>query len=312
MILGLALAAGLAPPAREVRLLMGTTAEVWVRTLAHPETAIAAAFTRLALVDDQMSLWKPSALTRLNQEGGGAPPPELLAVLRHALDVAAASDGAFDPTVEPLVRAAGGLGDPPADLGEPERHALLARVGYRRVHLDGDSVRFEPGTRLDFGGIAKGYAVDLALAALHEAGVSAALVDLGGSSIGVFGEPLTIDVRNPEAPEAEPWARFRVEGAHVATSGGDQKPGHILDPQTGLSVAKMLSATVVADTGIEADALSTAVFVLGPEAGLALLERRGAQGLVLARAGAAKVVRTTAGFADRYALETAPGVRSAP
>jgi len=311
MLPALALALTLAAPAREMRVVMGTTAEVWVKGLADAGPALDAAFACLGRVDDSMSLWKESELTRLNRSGQATISADLLAVLRHALDVAAASGGAFDPTVEPLVRASGGLGGKARRLGGEERRQLLARVGVARVHLDAasGSVRLEPGTALDFGGIAKGYAVDLALAALQSAGAGAGLVDLGTSSIGVFGEPLDIEVRNPDSPGGAPWATFHVRDAHVSTSGGDQKPGHIIDPHTGVPAEGVLSATVVAHTGIEADALSTAVYVLGADAGLALVKRRGAAGVVALREHGRGLVRATPGFSEAYGLEAGPGVR---
>ena len=288
---------------------MGTTAEVQVGGLRAPAPATAAAFAALQRVDDAMSLWKPSELQRLNDAGTGLVSPDLLAVLRAALDVAALSNGAFDPTVEPLVRASGGLGGPYRELGPAERRELLGRVGFRRVHLEAALVRLEPGTRLDFGGIAKGYAADLALAALRSAGATSGLVDLGSSSLGVFGMTLTVDVRDPELAEAAPWATFRVTKGALSTSGGDQKRRHIFDPRTGRPAAKVLAATVISPTGMEADALSTAVFVLGAEDGLSLLERRGVGGVVLVREAGQRVVRATHGFAAAYGLAIAPGVR---
>jgi thiamine biosynthesis lipoprotein len=299
------------PAAREVRVVMGSTAEVRAAGLTDPTAAFDAAFAALDRVDDAMSLWKPSELERLNDAGAARVSADVLAVLLQALDVAAASDGAFDPTVEPLVRASGGLGGAQRTLGDAERHRLLASVGYRRVHVDEPAaeVRLEPGTRLDFGGIAKGYAADLVLAALKAAGATSGLVDLGSSSLSVFGEPLTVVVRDPDKPTNPPWATFRVRDAAVSSSGGDQRPGHIVDPRSGRPATGVLSATVVARTGIEADALSTAVYVLGAQDGLALLQQRGAAGFVLLHGSGGRLIRTTASFASVYSLATSRGVR---
>lgn len=310
LALGDAARAAAAPVAHEVRLVMGTTAEVEAQGPAELSLALAAAFAALTRVDDAMSLWKPSELQRLNDAGEGQPSRDLRAVLESALEIAAASAGAFDPTVEPLVRARGGFGAPALRLSPTERTALLARVGYRRVHLDPDSgrVRLEPGTRLDFGGIAKGYAADLALDALRSGGAEAGFVSLGESSLGQFGKSLDLEARDPEAPAGQPWAAFRVAGGSVSSSGFAQKGAHILDPRTGEPASGLLSATVVAATGIEADALSTAVFVLGADVGLRLLEQRGAAGFVLLRESGVRVVRATNRFAHEHALELAPGV----
>jgi thiamine biosynthesis lipoprotein len=299
------------PPAREVRVVMGTTAEIRLTGLAEPARALDAAFAALSRVDDAMSLWKPSELTRLNDAGGGRASPDVLTVVAHGLDVASASSGAFDPTVEPIVRATGGLGGPPRVLDAAERRRLLGRVGFRRARVDlaRGELRLRRGTRLDLGGIAKGYAADLALAALRRAGAASGVVDLGGSSLGVFGEPLVVDIRDPETEDGKPWASFRVEEAAVASSGGDQRPGHIFDARTGEPAARVLATTVVARTGIEADALSTAVYVLGAEEGLRLLVRRGAAGLVLVREHGERMIRTTPGFAAAYSLVAAERVR---
>ena len=305
------LAAPREAPVRETRLVMGTTAEMQVGGLGAAAPAIDAAFAALLRVDDSMSLWKPSELQRLNDTGSARVSSDLLAVLQCALEVAVASAGAFDPTVEPLVRASGGFGGEPRHLEKAERERLLRTVGYARIHLDAAAQRvsLDPGTRVDLGGIAKGYAADLALRALRDAGAESGLVDLGGSSLGVFGTPLTVDVRDPESTAAPPWASFRVLEAAVSSSGGDQRPGHILDPRSGEPARRVLAATVVAHTGIEADALSTAVYVLGAEEGLRLLERRRAQGLVLLREGGKRVIVTTPGFAAANGLSIAPGVQ---
>jgi thiamine biosynthesis lipoprotein len=296
---------------REARMSMGGVALVLVDGAADASRALQDAFAGLDRVEASLTLYRESELTRLNETGGAAQAsPDLGAVLAHALDVAAAASGAFDPTAEPLVRATGGLGGPRRTLGDAERRRLLATVGFGRVRFDRATgrVSLEPGTRLDFGGIAKGYAADEALAALRAAGARSGLVDLGGSSLGVFGRDASVYVRSPDRGPEGPWASFRVRDRAVSSSGGDERPGHILDPRTGRPASRVLAASVVAATGIEADALATAVFVLGAEDGLRLLARRGAHGLVLTRKGGRRVIETTPGFAGAFALRPARGV----
>jgi thiamine biosynthesis lipoprotein len=121
-----------------------------------------------------------------------------------------------------------------------------------------------------------------------------------------------VAVRDPERPDAPPWATFTLDGAALSSSGGDQRPGHILDPRTGLPARKVLAATVVARSAMEADALSTAVFVLGAEEGLALLARRGAAGLVLSRDRGRALIRATPGFAEAHQLRAAEAVTVQP
>jgi FAD:protein FMN transferase len=303
-----------AAPVREVHLVMGTTAEVQVTGVVEPAPAIDAAFAALDRVDLLMSLWKPSELTTLNRVGRGRVSLETSTVLWHALDMSHASGGAFDPTIQPLARASGQLGGKRRNLGRCERWRLLARVGTAHVHLDPATreVSLDPGTRLDFGGIAKGYAVDLALEALRSAGARGGLVDLGGSSLGVFGTSTVVAVRDPERPAASPWATFELREAALGTSGGDQRGEHIFDPRTGLPARKVLAATVVARSAMEADALSTAVYVLGADEGLALLARRGAAGLVLSREEGRAVIHASPGFAAAHALRPAEGVAVRP
>ena len=310
----LLLGSGAEVPAREARVVMGALAEVQATGLADPASALDAAFAALQRVDDRMTLFRPSELTTLNQAGGARLSEDTSTVLWHALEMSYATGGAFDPTVEPLVRASGHLGGKPRRLRRCERWRLLSRVGTAHVHLDPATrqVRLDPGTRLDLGGIAKGYAVDLALVALRKAGARGGLVDLGGSSLGVFGTPTTVAVRDPERTDAPPWATFTLEGAALASSGGDQRPGHIFDPRTGLPARKVLATTVVARSAMEADALSTAVFVLGAEEGQALLVRRGAGGLVLSREQGRAVIRASPGFAQAHHLRVAAGVAVDP
>jgi thiamine biosynthesis lipoprotein len=276
-----------------MRVLMGTTAEVQAWGAPEPSAALDAAFRELTHVDDTMSLWKDSPLVRLNREGSLDAPAPLLEVLRAALDIAHATGGAFDPTVGPLLRA-----------GSPEERArLLPLVGYRHVGIAGSRVELPHGAALDLGGIAKGYAADRALEALRRSGASAGMVDLGTSSLGAFGMPLQVDVPGPEGP----LGSFRVEDGAVSSSGDAQQPGHIVDPRTGEPARGVVLATVVAPTGTEADALSTALYVRGAE-GLPMLAARGAEGFVLVDETGTLVMRTTPGFADRHALALGPGV----
>jgi thiamine biosynthesis lipoprotein len=296
--------AGAEPHVVEMRVLMGTTAEVRVGGLVEPVRGLDAAFAALERIDERMSLWRKSELVLLNEDGERAVSEDTFAVIRHALEVAAASGGAFDPTVEPLVE----VGGRPAPLPAGARTAL-ERVSYRLVRLDPRtrSVRLERRARLTLDGLAKGYGADLALAALRSAGAASGLVDLGGSSLAVFGEPLRLGVRDPAREEA-PWAELVVEDAAVSTSGGDERSGHIVDPRTGMPARGVLQVTVVAATALEADALSTAAFVLGREEGLALLVRRGAAGLVLEVEGGRRRIRTTPGFSAAYRLRARAGI----
>src|SRR5262249_10228552 len=147
---------------------------------------------------------------------------------------------------------------------------------------------------LDVGGIAKGYACGAAIAVLARGGVTSALV-AGSGDIVVSGAPpdapgWTIGIGPVEAPAAAPRQFLRVKDAAVSTSGdaerfveiGGKRYAHIVDPQTGLGVVDRCSVTVVARDGATADSLDTAVYVLGPERGMALVEAtEGAAALIV-------------------------------
>ncbi|MFH5805942.1 FAD:protein FMN transferase [Alienimonas sp. DA493] len=221
----------------------------------------------------------------------GEPVPasaDLRRVLTRAQVVSAASGGAFDVTVGPLVkrwrrvRRTGEL-PPPAELA-----ALRDRVGWRAVTVNdeaGTVTIHRPGVQLDLGGIAKGYAADEAGRVLRERGVTRFLIDAGGDLLA--GDPppgeagWTIGLPDPNAPETAPTQFLTLANAAVATSGDAYKftlidgvrYSHLVDPRTGLGLTDRSTVTVVAPTGMTADAYASAVSVLGPEAGIALLNR---------------------------------------
>ncbi len=274
----------------EARLIMGTLARVhaWAATESAAEAAVHAAFAAFVHVDSTLSTWRPdSELMRINAQAHQRPVPlstDAYTVINAALEMARRSEGAFDPTVLPLVelwgfRAEGAVAVPSdSALGE-----TLKKIGHQRVELDPlrRTLRFHAaGVRLDLGGIAKGYALDLAARAMREAGATGALLDLGGGLL-LFGagpEPL-VAIVDPLRPGTTLGELVLREGA-VATSGQYERNrqaegeswGHILDPRDGRPCRGLLGVTVVAHEALLADAAATACFVLGAERGLALLE----------------------------------------
>ncbi len=225
-------------------------------------------------------------------------PGELLEVLARALEIHDLSGGAFDPTVLPLLR----LFERHAERGALPTDADVARavalVGLDAVEIEGRAVRLtRPGSALTLDGIAKGYVVDRTVAVLAATDAERVMVDAGGDiasgGAGVADEPWSIAVQHPDDP-ARPVGRVRLAGQAVATSGDymqaftlDRRHHHILDPRTGRSPTHTSAVTVVAETAMDADALSTALLVLGPEAGLELLDRvPGAEGLLVGKDGA--------------------------
>ena len=220
--------------------------------------------------------------------------PDLARVLAAARGFSEASGGAFDVTVAPLSKLWRRVRRRKALPGEPELAAARAAVGWAAVTVDeaaGTVTITRPGVRLDLGGIAKGYAADAALAVMRDHGCGRCLIDAGGDLLA--GEP----------PPGEPgWTVALPDGnttlplanAALATSGDAYKfvtidgtrYSHILDPRTGRPLTESSTITVLAPTGMTADALASTVSVLGAEDGSRLLEKRcGVEGRVETAAG---------------------------
>jgi thiamine biosynthesis lipoprotein len=250
----------------------------------------------IAEVEAELSVFLTnSVVSRLNR-GETIEVPErchAAAVIRFALETAEASGGAFDPTVGPLLHTWGFRGGGGAFPSFSVISNALASVGWWRVCLKPAGqgrVRISAGgAEIDLGGIAKGYAVDLAVDRLVEAGRTDFIVNLGGN-IRVYGVPATgradwnIAVRDPSGRHSPiPLPRRLRSGEAVATSGsyerfveiGGRRYSHIIDPRTGLPVDNGLgSVSVIAPSAMAADACSTTLFVLGREAGAAFLAAR--------------------------------------
>jgi FAD:protein FMN transferase len=266
-----------------VRLVLHAASE------AQARVAAAAAFERVAALDRMMSDYRDdSELRALGRRDGGwtAVSPDLFDVLARAVEMAEATGGAFDPTAGPLVllwreaRRAGRLPSPAA-LDEAR-----GRVGWRHVELDATrgAVRFtRPGMQLDLGGVAKGYILQSAVETLASQGVPRALVEAGGDIVVGDAPPgrdgWRIDV--PGADAAFAARAGRLANAAIATSGpagqhieiDGVRYSHTIDPRTGMALTSDVTAHVIAADGATADALATALTVLGAGAVVTLLER---------------------------------------
>jgi len=155
-------------------------------------------------------------------------------------------------------------------------------IGSNKIMISEDKIQLEPGMKITLDGMAKGYIVDEVIELLKENGVKNAMIDAGGdiATLGIKagGEKWTIGLRNPNN-KSESIAEFQLSNLAITTSGNyeryfdeDAEIGHIMDPLTGRTVNKCSSASIIAETCTEADILSTAVFVLGPEKGLQIVE----------------------------------------
>jgi thiamine biosynthesis lipoprotein len=245
------------------------------------ESAARDAFARIAVLDRMMSDYRPDSELRAIERARGPVrvSPELMAVLRRAVAIADATGGAFDPTVGPLValwreaRTARRLPEPAA------LEAARRRTGWRHLDLDphASTVRLRlDGMRLDLGGIAKGYILQETLQILRSRGVTRALVESGGDIVAGDAPPdragWRIDVRGADPEFAARAAQ--LANAALSTSGasaqfvefGGVRYSHVIDPRTGLGSTGGITAHVIAPDAATADALSTALTVLGPEA----------------------------------------------
>jgi thiamine biosynthesis lipoprotein len=249
-------------------------------------------FDRLAAIEAVMSANETSGISELvqiNQNAGIRPiavSGELITVLQRALFFAEVTDGAFNPAVGPLVKL-WNIGTEDARLPEEsEIAAARSLANYRDIEIDeaNQTVYLKrEGMSLDLGGIAKGYAADELVAILKDAGVRRAVIDLGGN-IYAHGsktpkQKWRIGIQNPLAPRGEYLAVEEAADKTLVTSGVYERffeengirYHHILDPKTGFPAdSGLLSVTVIAESSLDADALSTSLFVLGYERGTSL------------------------------------------
>jgi thiamine biosynthesis lipoprotein len=273
---------------------MGTTVHVtiWGNDEARAVTAIDAAFREVERIDQLMTTWTDtSEVSRINQEAGSGAPveisPELISVLERAQDDSRLSDGAFDVTVGSFAGVWKFDEDndgtiPPRELVE-ERKKL---VSWKDLILDPakHTARLRrKGQRITLGGIAKGYAVDRAVAILRRAGFVDFIVQAGGDMYcaGRRGDRRwRVGIRDPRGPRESYFALAEVEDRTFSTSGDYErftiKDGkryhHIIDPATGYPAMGVRSVTIMARDALTAEGLSKIVFIWGPERGLPLVE----------------------------------------
>jgi len=267
------------------RPLLGT----WVRVVArHPDRelatrAIELAFAAIRDVDAQMSVHRPdSDLSRVNQAAGRGPvrvPHALLTVVGRALEFAARTQGVYDPTVLPLMRAYGFYGPPQSNAPTAlQVDRANERTDWRGVQIDpvaGTIALAREGMGLDLGSIGKGWAVDCAVAALRAEGIESGLVDAGGNVYGLGApedepEGWAVGVLHPATGRTEHV--FHLRDSAVATSGnserfvmlGTVRVGHLLDARNGMPSAGHLSVSAVARDGMDSDRISTAAFLTSP------------------------------------------------
>ncbi len=274
------------------------TMSVWHRDEAAAEAALDAAFAELEIVENVMSIYRPeSQLSRLNQEAMlDNPHPHLVMVLEYATAMAKETDGVFDVTVQPLwelYHNAKKHNRLPSETDVIQARALVdwkrLKITPTRLQLTGE------GTAITLNGIAQGFAADAAMAVLRRAGVAHALIDAGEMNA-LGGKPdgaaFTVGIQHPRHDDAF-VSMAKLQDRCLATSGDyqtrfsdDFTHHHLFDPHTGYSPTELASVSIVAPTAMAADALSTAVFVLGAERGMDLVRRTpGTDALLVSKDG---------------------------
>ncbi len=246
--------------------------------------ALDAAFAAIEQVEATMSIYRvESQLSQLNRTGVlRKPHPSLVKVLQGALATSEASEGAFDITVQPLWEVFAAAQRQKRLPSAEEIEKAKAVVDWKRVKVTDDCIQLlRPGTKLTLNGIAQGFAADQALAVLQSHGVKHALIDTGElAALGEvgMGDAWRVGVQHPREPDAY-VALAKLQDRCLSTSGdyattfsADRQYNHVFDPVTGQSPQEVASVSVAAPTAMQADAWSTACFVLGPSRASDLLQ----------------------------------------
>jgi len=271
--------------------LMGTrvSVELWHEDAAVAEELIERVLDEYRRIDRNMSTYRPdSEISRVNAEASAHAVPvsaELLELVATSLGISEASGGAFDLSYESV----GYLYDFRAER-RPDAAAIAANldaIDYRQILLDRDAgtIRFgKPGMRINLGGIGKGYAVEQGARILRAAGIEHALLNAGGDTRVIGdrrGAPWIVGIRHPRA-EGEFATRLPLVDEAISTSGdyerffeeNGRRYHHILDPATGESTSTLLSCSIIGPDATMTDGLTKIPFVLGAEAGIALIEEQ--------------------------------------
>ena len=277
--------------------IMGTVINVtlWHDDDAKAEEAIAAVMAEMRRIDQQYSPYIPtSELSRVNELApkANAEHPmhisaEMASILHQAEHYSQLSNGAFDVTFASVGRYYDyRKGLKPTDAQFKE---LVPQINYKFIHLDtkNNTVYFDhPKVYIDFGGIAKGFAVDRGAEILRKFGITHANISAGGDSriIGdKFGKPWLVGIRNPRAEDKNAVAiTLPLENCAISTSGDyerffidkdGQRVHHIINPRTGKSPHGIISVSVIGPNGFDTDPLTKTIFIMGPEKGLALIDK---------------------------------------
>ena len=285
---------------------------------AYGEQAEDALADARARVEEVEALWsvtdEESEIYQANHSGGEPVnvSEETAELVSFALEMAEKTDGALEPTIYPVLRAWGFTTDTKQVPSQEEIDALLEDVGHEKITLDGTLLTVPEGMELDLGAVGKGYAGDLAAEAVRARGIECAILSLGGNIQAVGSRPDGTDWR---VGLRSPWEDgtlgvLRVSDQAVVTSGGyenyfEDEDGnvywHILDPETGYPAKSgLLSVTIICPQGRMGDALSTALFVMGPQKAEEYWRENGGFDMILVTDE--NEILLTGGIADQFTL----------
>lgn len=322
---------------KKASLSMGTVFEA---TIYAPDKYVAEktfndVFQEINRLDYLMSNYKKeSVLSELNKNASAEPAncnKELASVIEQSLQYSDITDGAFDITIGPLMKKWGFFKKKGRIPGKEELESVLESVSYKNIIIEEKTIKSlaknpgtvktvffkNPDTRIDLGGIGKGYAVDRAVSVLKQNGISSALINFAGN-IYTFGTPpgkesWVIGLQHPRESEGL-LGTFEIKDKAVSTSGDYEKfftiegkrYSHIIDPRTGNPVKGIVSVTIVTGNATRADALSTGVFVLGLEKGMDLIEQLpDVEGIIVYEGTNSKLsTKTSSGMQDLFKNNT--------
>ncbi len=297
---------------KESRIVMDTFCTITVVSSSEEKAreAIEVGFVRIKKLEQLLNFFSPeSEITAINRASGSSPvkvSKETLEIIKKAVEIADYTNGAFDPTIGPVMKLWGFPKQAPKSSTIPsidEIKNALRFVDYKKIkmNISASEVFLEKkGMELDLGGIAKGYAADMAIEAIKAKGIKAALVAIAGDIKG-FGlkpdlQPWKVGIQSPRPADSKSkigeediFVSLYLKDKAISTSGDYQrffiKQGrryhHILDPRIGYSTSNVISVSVIAPHGFMADGLSTGIFVLGREKGIKLLESKGLDGIIV-------------------------------
>ena len=283
--------------------------------------ALDAAAAEINRLDDLLSISSENGeIMKINRDGEGSVSPDVEALLDRALDFSRETDGLFDCTIEPVMEAWGFTDQDYRIPSEEELKLLLSKVDSDQVQLTDGEVKLPPDVRLDLGGIAKGFTSARIMDIFAENGITSGLVSLGGNVQALGHKPdgslWRIGIQDPNNLD-DIFATVEIADQAVITSGPYQRYfeengvryHHIIDPRTGYPAdSGLISVTIISSDGTLADALSTSLYIMGPDRAASFWKEHQDQfdAIMMTNDG---TVLVTSGLADHCTIQTGGAVQ---